>query len=76
MAIAVIKVEKNNNENGASVLRRFSRRAKESGIVRLVKSRRYATRKTSKLSTKDRKLKQLVRQKETIRMKKLGKMGS
>ena len=76
MAIAVIKVEKNNNENGTSVLRRFSRRAKESGIVRLVKSRRYATRKTSKLSTKDRKLKQLIRQKESLRLKKLGKIGS
>jgi ribosomal protein S21 len=41
MAKTVIEVRKNPNENNSSVLRRFSRRIQESGIIRKVKSSRY-----------------------------------
>ena len=44
--------QKNPNENNSSVLRRFSRRIQESGIIRKVKGTRYNLRKESKLKVK------------------------
>ncbi|MBU0999024.1 hypothetical protein KKG24_01810 [Patescibacteria group bacterium] len=74
MAKTVIEVRKNPNENNASVLRRFSRRIQESGIIRKVKSSRYNLRKESKLKTKKSALKKIERRKEIEKLKKLGKM--
>jgi ribosomal protein S21 len=74
MAKTVIEVKKNPNENNASVLRRFSRRIQESGIIRKVKSARYNIRKESKLKTKNSALKRMARRKEIEQLKKLGKM--
>ena len=45
MVKTVIQVTKNPNENNASVLRRFSRRIIESGIIQKVKGSRYNERK-------------------------------
>ena len=74
MAKTVIEVKKNPNENNSSVLRRFSRRIQESGIIRKVKSSRYNVRKESKLKVKKSALKRLARRKEIEHLKKLGKM--
>ncbi len=74
MAKTVIEVKKNPNENNASVLRRFSRRIQESGIVRKVKGARYNVRKESKLKMKKSALKRMGRRKEIEKLKKLGKM--
>ena len=74
MAKTVIEVKKNQNENNSSVLRRFSRRIQESGIIRKVKSSRYNVRKESKLKVKKSALKRLARRKEIEHLKKLGKM--
>ncbi|MCC7160407.1 hypothetical protein IT399_01615, partial [Candidatus Nomurabacteria bacterium] len=74
MAKTVIEVKKNSNENNASVLRRFSRRVQESGIIRKVKGSRYNVRKESKLKIKKSALKKMERRKEIERLKKLGKM--
>lgn len=74
MAKAVIVVRKNPNENNLSVLRRFSRRMQESGIIRRVKSSRYNARKESKLKVKKSALKRLERRLEIEKLKKLGKM--
>lgn len=74
MAKTVIEVRKNPNENNASVLRRFSRRIQESGIVRKVKGARYNVRKESKLKVKKSALKRMSRRKEIEKLKKLGKM--
>lgn len=74
MAKTVIEVKKNPNENNASVLRRFSRRVQESGIIRKVKGARYNERQESKLKTKKSALKKMKRRKEVERLKKLGKM--
>jgi len=76
MAKTVIEVRKNPNENNSSVLRRFSRRIQESGIIRKVKSARYNLRKESKLQIKKGALKRLERRKEIERLKKLGKMAT
>lgn len=76
MAKTVIEVRKNPNENNSSVLRRFSRRIQESGIIRKVKSSRYNVRKESKLKIKKSALKRMARRKEIEKLKKLGKMIS
>lgn len=76
MANTVIEVKKNSNENNSSVLRRFSRRITESGIIRKVKGARYNLRKESKLKAKKSALKRMERRKEIEKLRKLGKMVS
>ena len=72
----IIEVKKNPNETNAGLLRRFSRRVQESGIVRKVKNNRYAERVGSKLTQKKAALKKLGKRKEMDRLIKLGKMQS
>ncbi len=74
MANTVIEVRKNPNENNSSILRRFSRRIQESGIIRKVKGARYNLREESKLKVKKSALKRMARRKEIEHLKKLGKM--
>ena len=74
MAKTVIEVNKNSNENNASVLRRFSRRIQESNIIQKVKGSRYNKRKESKLKVKKGTLKHLERRKEIEKLRKLGKI--
>jgi ribosomal protein S21 len=70
----VVEVRKNPNENNSSVLRRFSRRIQESGIIRQVKANRYNVRKESKLKVKKGALKRMSRRVEIEKLKKLGKV--
>ena len=74
MAKTVIEVKKNSNENNASILRRFSRRVQESGIIHKVKGSRYNERQESKLKVKKSALKRMTRRKEIEVLKKLGKI--
>ncbi|MCX6747740.1 MAG: hypothetical protein NTW98_02220 [Candidatus Nomurabacteria bacterium] len=74
MSKTVIEVKKNPNENNTSILRRFSRRIQESGVIQKVKGNRYNERKESKLKVKKGTLKRLTRRKEIEKLKKLGKM--
>lgn len=74
MANTVIEVQKNPNENNASILRRFSRRVQESSIIQKVKKNRYNERKESKLKVKKGTLKRLTRRKEIEKLRKLGKI--
>ena len=74
MTNVVIDIRKNPNENNASILRRFSRRIQESGIIRKVKGSRYNERKDSKMKMKKSALKRLGRRKEIEHLKKLGKL--
>lgn len=74
MAKTVIEVRKNPSENNATILRRFSRKVQESGIVKKVKSERYNERKLSKLKTKRATLKRILKRKDIERLKKLGKI--
>ena len=71
-----IEVSKNPNENNLTLLRRFSRRVIESGILPRVKSIRYNQRKMSKLATKKKTLKKIGRRKENDRLIKLGKLSA
>ena len=76
MAKTVIEIRKNPNENNASILRRFSRKVQESGIIHKVKGSRYNERKESKLKVKKSALKRIGRRKEIEVLKKLGKITS
>lgn len=76
MANTVIEVKKNSNENNSSILRRFSRRIQESGIIRKVKGARYNVRKESRLKVKKGALKRISRRIEIEHLKKLGKMAT
>lgn len=69
-----VEITQNNNENAMSVIRRFSRKMIESGVVPKVKGKRYASRKPSKLGRKMSALKKIGRREEVERLKKLGKM--
>jgi hypothetical protein len=74
MAKTLIQVAKKPGENSASLMRRFSRKAKESGVVRKVRSKRYAERKLSDFVLKKNALKRIEKQKEREKLQKLGKI--
>lgn len=74
MAKTVIEVNKNPNENNASILRRFSRKVQESNIIQKVKKNRYNERKESKIKVKKSALKRLTKRKEIEKLRKLGKI--
>lgn len=69
-----IELKKNPHENAMSVIRRFTRKMQESGIILKVKGQRYNERPMSKLAEKNMMLKRLIRRTEVDRLKKLGKM--
>lgn len=71
--ITVIEVKKNTNESNMNLVRRFSRKVQESGIIQKVKSKRYNERDLSKLKTKMATLKRLNRRKATEKLLKMGK---
>ena len=74
MAKTVIEVKRNSNENNTSVLRRFSRKMQESGIVHKVKKNRYNERQDSKLKVKKSTLRRLNKRTEMEKLRKLGKI--
>lgn len=71
----IIEDKRQGNESGANLLRRFSRRVKDSNIVREVRNNRYDSRKPSKLVIKKSALRRIAKQAEITKLKKLGKIG-
>jgi hypothetical protein len=69
-----IEVTRNGTENNMSVIRRFSRRVMDAGIIIGVKARRYAKRAESANTKRRNKLKRLTRKAEVEKLIKLGKM--
>jgi ribosomal protein S21 len=69
-----VEITKTGHENGMSIIRRFSRKMQETGIIQKVKGSRYNERGLSKLAQKNMALRRLARRKEVERLKKLGKM--
>lgn len=72
--ITVIEVKKNANENNMNLVRRFTRKVQESGIIQKVKSKRYNKRSESKIKVKMATLKRINRKKATEKLFKLGKV--
>jgi len=71
--ITVIEVSKNLNESNMSLIRRFSRKVRDSGIIRKVKSKRFNQRNLSKIKIKEATLKRIARKKVNDKLFKLGK---
>jgi ribosomal protein S21 len=71
--ITVIEVNKNANESNMNLVRRFTRKVQESGIIQKVKSKRYNQRVESKIKVKVATLKRLARRKNQEKLIKLGK---
>ncbi len=69
-----ISVERNSSESAASVLRRFSKRVNDSGVLPRVRSIRYSERKLSPYKVKMGRLERLRRKTEYERLAKLGKL--
>ncbi|MHB8651536.1 MAG: hypothetical protein ACYC8S_00115 [Minisyncoccota bacterium] len=68
------EVKKVGNENPVTLIKRFSRRVQQTGLIRKVKDGRYFERQESKYKTRARALKALERRKAYERLKKLGKL--
>ncbi len=73
MTIVVIEVKKNTNESNMNLIRRFTRKVQETGMIQKVKGKRYNERSLSKLKVKEGTLKRLAKRKEKERLFKLGK---
>ena len=73
MAINV-EVKKNQNENNANIIRRFTKRIRNSGVVNRMKGLRYFEREPSYLLKKQDRLKKIKRVDEMERLMKLGKV--
>jgi ribosomal protein S21 len=71
MAINV-EITRNNNENSASVLRRFMKKVRGAGFLQEVRDRRYYSRVASKLRRKNSKMVSLARYEKFVEQEKLG----
>ncbi len=68
-----VEVERNPNENNANIIRKFTKRVQEAGILNRVRSLRYHERPASKYVRKKKTLKSIGRRKEMDLQIKLGK---
>ncbi|MCA9366289.1 hypothetical protein KC722_01780 [Candidatus Kaiserbacteria bacterium] len=69
-----VQVEKNPNESSANVIRRFTKRMQNAGIVRRMRDNRYHGRIKSRNVRKDARLKKLAKKESYERQYKLGKV--
>ena len=74
MPMINVEIKKNEHENATNLLRRFTRKIQESGIIIKVKKNRYNERPMSKLSEKVVAIRRIARRAEVEKLKKLGKM--
>lgn len=68
------EVKRNNNENSASLLRRFTRRVQGSGVLPTVKDTKFKKRGKSKFTKKKEALVKIERRAKVDKLIKLGKL--
>ncbi|MCC7004863.1 30S ribosomal protein S21 [Candidatus Nomurabacteria bacterium] len=68
-----VQVEKTGNENNLNLLRRFTKRVQEAGVLPRVRSLRYSDRNRSKYVKKKKKLESLRRKDAFSKLVKMGK---
>ena len=73
-AMVNIEVERGDNENNLSVLRRFTKRVQGSGVLVRVRSRRYSQRLLSKNTRRSKTVAFLKKKEATAELVKLGKI--
>jgi ribosomal protein S21 len=69
-----VNIQKNATESASSVLRRFTKKVQESGVLNRVRSIKYSARNLSYFKKKKATLEKLRRQLEREQMIKLGKI--
>ena len=69
-----VQIIKNPNENNGGVIRKFTKRVQEAGILNRVRGLRYYTRAASPYVRKKKTLKTIARRTEIEREVKLGKV--
>ncbi len=69
-----VNIEKNATESAASVLRRFTKKVQESGVLNRVRSIKYTERNLSYYKKKKAALEKKRRQSEREKLLKLGKI--
>lgn len=69
----MIHIKRKEKETTESLIRRFSRRVQQSGVLRQVRKLRYRTLEKSKLARRDEALYKVKIRKEIDKLKKLGK---
>ncbi|MDP2664983.1 MAG: hypothetical protein Q8O97_03535 [bacterium] len=67
------EIKKRERETNLSVVRRFTKRVKESGVLRAAKKSMFASRKPNAAKLKSAALRRIVKQKEYEKLYKLGK---
>ncbi len=72
--VITVEVKRNKNETHSSLIRRFSRRMQEAGVLRTVKKKRYMERNRSEFVKKKRALRRIEKKLEIDRLKRLGKI--
>ena len=70
-----VEVKKKNNESGASIIKRFTRRVQGSGILPRVRSIRYEERQPSDYTKKKKRLRSLESKKKYDLLYKMGKIS-
>lgn len=70
-----VEVERNNNENSVSVIKRFTRRVQGSGVLMRVRKIRFTERKKSEYVTKKQALKRIAKAEKTAELVKMGKIA-
>ena len=71
-----VDIKKNKNENNLSVIKRFTRKVQESGVLQRVRSIRYLEREKSSNVRKAKKLVSLKKRENFDELVKLGKISS
>ena len=71
-----VEVRKKGSESTVSMLRRFSRRIRDTGMIRKLKGDRFYTRPKSELVKKEGALRRMKRREEFVKLYKLGKIDA
>lgn len=70
----MVEVRKRDNETTPAMLRRFTRRVQQSGILINARKVRFYKTKPTRRFIRERALRRIVKVKESIRLDKLGKL--
>ena len=69
----MVEVRRREHETTAAMLRRFTRRVQQSGILIHTRKLKFRASKPSRRSVRERALRRIVMAKERVRLEKLGK---
>lgn len=74
--VITIEVKRRQSENPATLIRRFSRKVQQAGIIKIARKNQFRLRATSRIKKKNAALRRIARRKETVYLRKIGKLAS